>query len=417
MDTLLTAFLSSGMQHTPHQTSFKIPGQSWIDKDNINCIIPSVDNICMKSLITKDKEYPWQYYKMTARTTGFQQFGNPELATEIDINPLANTEVSGTEAPYSSYLTHQMYHKLKQKRISSLIYIAARCCLKLGCMITSEHSDLTPHDCCTEMANQNIHCACEKLQDGNRCCNLHNLYIQNMKIINNSISWTVTYLKNDSCNYEISVANPIYDIPMESANFVDISTDSFEIEFSSHGSDTETVFELDSNYLQGFTFHIHGGSEGSNDDDSEGDDESLVYETSDDEDDDEYCFYSFEVEPVESMSCDGSGIFHEEISATLDVRVNTSKQKNISKYHQKCICGMENEPSKNNTKNNNNQKKKVSFTKDVEVHHLIAWKHAYNQSRKSFWVKIANDRAHFLRRIQNVEKVLDPILRSKLEHC
>lgn len=60
------------------------------------------------------------------------------------------------------------------------------------------------------------------------------------------------------------------------------------------------------------------------------------------------------------------------------------------------------------------QKKKVHFENDVEVHHIVTWEYAYRKARIGPWKYLATNRAHFQRRIQEIENVIEPVLVKKL---
>ena len=63
-------------------------------------------------------------------------------------------------------------------------------------------------------------------------------------------------------------------------------------------------------------------------------------------------------------------------------------------------------------------RKKVCFQKDedlVEVHQMIQWDFAYREARKGTWELEAVDRWRFMQRINDLELILSPCLRRKLE--
>ena len=62
--------------------------------------------------------------------------------------------------------------------------------------------------------------------------------------------------------------------------------------------------------------------------------------------------------------------------------------------------------------------RRVTFADEnnlVTVHPIYAWTHAYQQSRKSEWVQMANNRARFQNRIDKSAAIIEPVLKQKLE--
>ena len=61
--------------------------------------------------------------------------------------------------------------------------------------------------------------------------------------------------------------------------------------------------------------------------------------------------------------------------------------------------------------------KKVTFKADKElvtVHYIIAWDYAYRACRKGPWEQMAQDRARFAKRIEEVGLVIEPCLKKLL---
>lgn len=55
--------------------------------------------------------------------------------------------------------------------------------------------------------------------------------------------------------------------------------------------------------------------------------------------------------------------------------------------------------------------KKVTFNEKLnKVHFLVTWNFAYNSSRKGPWIFVAIDRGRFQRRIEELSKIITPIL-------
>ena len=59
--------------------------------------------------------------------------------------------------------------------------------------------------------------------------------------------------------------------------------------------------------------------------------------------------------------------------------------------------------------------RKVTFKPDKElvtIHHMITWDYAYRACRRGPWEQMAQDRARFARRIEEVSLVLEPCLKK-----
>jgi len=70
------------------------------------------------------------------------------------------------------------------------------------------------------------------------------------------------------------------------------------------------------------------------------------------------------------------------------------------------------------TTSQDKRKKKVCFKPDYElavVHPMIVWNFAYRQARKGTWEVDALDRLRFQKRIEEVDKILSPVLLAKIE--
>ena len=58
--------------------------------------------------------------------------------------------------------------------------------------------------------------------------------------------------------------------------------------------------------------------------------------------------------------------------------------------------------------------KKVRFLEKVQVKYLHVWTFASREARKSVWMDIAKDRAHFKFKIlHKFSKLLDPVMENK----
>ena len=58
--------------------------------------------------------------------------------------------------------------------------------------------------------------------------------------------------------------------------------------------------------------------------------------------------------------------------------------------------------------------KKVRFLEKVQVKYLHVWTFASREARKSVWMDIAKDRAHFeFKILHKFSKLLDPVMENK----
>ena len=59
--------------------------------------------------------------------------------------------------------------------------------------------------------------------------------------------------------------------------------------------------------------------------------------------------------------------------------------------------------------------KKVTFKPDKElvtVHRIIAWEYAYRACRRGPWEQMAQDRARFARRVEELSVIIEPCLKK-----
>lgn len=63
----------------------------------------------------------------------------------------------------------------------------------------------------------------------------------------------------------------------------------------------------------------------------------------------------------------------------------------------------------------NKGKKHVKFDLKPTVHEMHVWKFAYKQARKDEWQKAARDRNRFTKKIAEMGKIIEPILKIKLK--
>ena len=59
--------------------------------------------------------------------------------------------------------------------------------------------------------------------------------------------------------------------------------------------------------------------------------------------------------------------------------------------------------------------KKVRFNENVTVHYMIYWDFAYREARKGTWKQEIADRCRFTRRVQELDLMLGPYLKKKIE--
>lgn len=324
---------------------------------------------------------------------------------------------------FNYYFLHQLQHMAFDRRMQSSLQ-TSKCCLRFG---MSNCGQAKEYCCCccsmeycqTKLQNVNNNqdeeepppCPCAKQEEGDRYCDVHNLVIRNMEVGKRSCMWTIYFSIpdekdgwDDDEDEEQCFLNPCYEDDCEN-----VSDDTFEIEFT--------------NDIQSFTAHIACNNDEFFDIYEFGQEHypNLIYESSDDEGD---CHEIINSGLIISSTWSSDFVF----SNTNEVRKADKKsfplESKLSKYHKKCIHSS----SVIDDDDNNNKtdgapstvyqklKKKVHFPepeKLVTVHRLVAWAHAYRQSRKSIWFKAAQDRTHFRRRIMNITEILDPVLKQK----
>lgn len=66
------------------------------------------------------------------------------------------------------------------------------------------------------------------------------------------------------------------------------------------------------------------------------------------------------------------------------------------------------------SRDKNKKIKTVRFNDKVEICRMHVWDFAYRNSRKGGWMQDAMDRFRFSRRIEQLEKILSPVLNTKL---
>lgn len=62
-----------------------------------------------------------------------------------------------------------------------------------------------------------------------------------------------------------------------------------------------------------------------------------------------------------------------------------------------------------------NSRKRVKFNDNPVIRRMYVWQFAHKQARKGDWENTYSDKLHFQSRIDKVNKVISPILESKLE--
>ena len=63
------------------------------------------------------------------------------------------------------------------------------------------------------------------------------------------------------------------------------------------------------------------------------------------------------------------------------------------------------------------KKKKVTFDGCVQIKYMFAWSVAYKFARLSPWMTVAIDRFRFEQRIKEIDVILAPVLKNKINKC
>ena len=346
---------------------------------------------------------------------------------------------------FGEYFRHQIHHMVVQRRMQTSLQSMLDCCLLFGapdcCQVDKDYH------CCCKMKDSIIpinqsrvnteSCPCDKQEQGDRRCEVHGLFIQGMELSEKGCIWTInltTFATKELDNPDKCFGNPCYDELYE--NVLD---DSFEIEFTTTASSNEMESSFDSSFdsFDSFDFtNIHfccdqydGGDEFIDIYDYvESDVTSMNYESSDDDEDCCEIFNSGFLSPTwnTNMIIANRNTHEQKKAARKAFICNTLSHegRTVSKYHTNCtaytdgtvVAGNNNKPERV-TMEIDKLRKKVHFPEPgelVTVHHLLAWAHAYKESRKSKWSIVAQDRAHFRRRVMNMSAIIDPVLKQKL---
>lgn len=146
--------------------------------------------------------------------------------------------------------------------------------------------------------------------------------------------------------------------------------------------------------------------------------ESGIFEGSSDFSDASNCFSDND---MEWSSCDEDEGADDEDNAKLWESFQQctywSPFSAIKQYKRHCVQHDSTEEQIPMIKVSSSGPKKVTFKPDrelVTVHHIIAWEYAYRACRRGPWEKMAQDRARFARRIEELSVILEPCLQKKL---
>jgi len=436
MDTLFTTFLSPGMAPSVWPLDDTLLGNCLVDVTNwvsskyefMDSKVVSGDQF-VKGLSKKKGSDWWNeltdMYIETPYIMYFQSF--PKESRFSSSYP---DKKSSSDILFNEYFRHQNHHKAVNQRLQTTLLTIFDCCLQLGTLHRSlEEENIKKGHCCqnecsTMTPEQNkkplVDCPCDKQETGDRYCETHDLFIQDMITAKNTCAWNIYLSAIGSELQDDYFVNPCYNELCE--NLLD---DSFEIEFS-----TTTADELETSFESIDFANIHLACDAF---DGGGDDFFDVYD--DDEDCDDY---------DESGLCE---IFNSElriaptwsndviIARSSSRQINNSRgfrrdylntKRESSQYHTQCTSHRKNSFVSANSKRTGNVnkdlvdgkvKKRVHFPEPdrlVTVHRLVAWPHAYRQSRRSEWLTYAKDRAHFRRRIMMLSDIIEPVLKQKV---
>ena len=328
---------------------------------------------------------------------------------DIDFGVFVHTQRSvmqQAELPFTAYFQHQLRHMSVQKRFASSLQYYQNCYLKLGVCMLDKQDKMTC--CCDTKIVPNVPsrdtCPCQlDLTGEDRICTIHHVIIQAMEVKKQSCSWLISFFDNNSCENETCFQNPGYNFLLDDS----LSTSTESITFECTGTGDASV---------GIRIDMSTTSLCDEDDDME----SIIYESSDDEDDICFDVFNFEVEIPTYLSSwnTSAGIevnIQEKVQNTENNIINNKlyyKGRKLSKYHKCCINQLD-----NNNVSDKAVEKRVHFAEGnnlVTVHPLLVWNFAYKQSRRSTWLKLANDHAHFQGRINRTAHILEPVLKQKI---
>ncbi|XP_012562626.1 uncharacterized protein LOC101234877 [Hydra vulgaris] len=387
MDTLFTTFLSS--------TDFTVDiSPIFVKKSKLNnlkshkemCLCNSNCEACIK---------PTKLHLTMEISDKQGVFSSINVSIPRKTNIVSNNNCKGTQNlitnfPLHHYFMHQIHHLSARRRFGVTLFAKETPCFCFGEKMENHHSMMCSlDDCCDIFAIKKMNtdkcCMCAVQFEKDRFCPLHEIYIQKTTKKKKSCSWFV-------CPSICASTNKNF--PELSSDDECLTKDSpldyFEIEFDATSYELEVNLNSYDNYNDKNFFFP---------DDENEEDENSDYEN----DDNEICFQSFEYEFNENhSSLKKCSKFQNHINDSI---MTVAK----SKYHRLCI------PEKKAEENIQtlHDTKKVRFAETV-VHHLYSWQYAYKESRSSYWVKLANDRAHFSRRTEKLAKILDPVLKNKI---
>ena len=267
-------------------------------------------------------------------------------------------------------------------------------------------------------------CPCDLYRPGETfVCHIHGIEISSIGNTEQSCSWSICFdLHGDSAD-----EHDVHGVSDEESE-EEFHEDSFEIEFSSeiclYSEGDVTECEVSFSHTASFVFDSSTDDEDEDEDDDE--DEDSCDSDTDDEQDDEEVTSSWSPTTQKKF-------LRNEMSSAAKKRLfsncsdHSPRGKTLSKYHSFCshshsIVYNNNIDNRNddvsNSENRKEKPKRVHFPTDpeklVQVRRMFAWPYASKQSRKSNWMRAAQDRVHFQRKIDHkYEDLLSPVLKDK----
>jgi len=304
-----------------------------------------------------------------------------------------------SNSPLQQLFQHQLYHRVHNERMKNTLH-TSHCCSYFGRTDKCAEHQFCCHD--SEMSTEmfadvvrEVPCPCEMSHraDGGICIR-HGMRIQYVEQTDNGCMWIIGFDEDDEDEFYEDESDEITD-------------DTFEIEFSSEiystGCNSYEITNL--SYTRTHSHPVY---------------DFICDSSSEDEEEEETGTQTM----LSSSQLESNDCNHKHKKERSFPPHTMFERRTNSKYHNKCSH------NNNNYNNNNNEtanqlshgtqvKKKVHFPEDdklVEVQRLVAWPHAYRESRRSVWYLAAQDRVHFHRKIENkFSKLLNPVLKEKFE--
>lgn len=456
MDTLLTTFLSpapaTGMDQSPWAHQCK----SLIEK----CFV----DVDFKVSSSKDviSDIGISHYKKD-RGDSFTQTNDMWITSpflEFEITPYSYQPNQGHKNSinqkgfFANYFNHQLYHMALDHRT----YSAFQTPSYRGCPhhFYEEMNESNNRPCCwQELFNSSMQenntqevtssCPCFMQEECNSYCDVHNLVIQDVAINKKNCFWSVYFKSPDdvifpsieNCDYthgdpDQCIVNPCYTDDGDD----DACDETFEIEFTNEIQPYSDVIDFTNVHISCTNFGTDNSYDFYDLDDDD-DYTELTYESSDDEDNGDLHHHSG---LVFSSSCTTNIIISNadayeirRLDPDSTERNENQTRRSASKYHKNC-CGHAEELddmsngmnlrklSSSSIRTNSRKTSTAKHTKNVHfpepsklvtVHRLVTWPHAYKQARKGPWLRLAQESAHFRRRIMNLSDILDPVIKKK----